>query len=158
MTLLLKYSDFSSFNHISSLNGLFTSLIWYDDFYSGNLSGFRIFSRFPRIFSNSQIFMILLIFSENWWYTFQIWFVLLKIHPVSWFFFNSHISAVFFIYFQRIDDRLFKYDMFYGKFTRFLYFFKFSDIYNSFHAICFTGIYLFSNFFRISKIFFSFFE
>ena len=53
-------------------------------------------------------------------------------------YFNSHISMLHFIYFQRIDNILFKYDMFDRKFIRFLDFspdfFKFSDFHNSFHT------------------------
>ena len=80
-SLLIKYdmiiflsgffSDFSGFSsnlQIYSQNGFFTSHLWYNDFFPGNLSAFRIFLHmFPDFFSEfSSSFQIS---SQNWWFT-----------------------------------------------------------------------------------------
>ena len=64
---LLKSSYLSSFDHISSQNGWFTSQIWYDDF------PFRKFIRFPDFFRIFPDFLSnLQISSQNRWFTSQV--------------------------------------------------------------------------------------
>ena len=127
------FFGFSSNLQISSQNRWITSQIWHN-------YPFRKFIRFldstwifpefsglfriiPDFFKFSDFYDSFHMFSENRWYTFQTWFVLLKIHPVSWFF----PDFFQFLIFLRFFSYTFRYDMFYRKFPRLLDFFKFSD-------------------------------
>ena len=86
----------------------------------------RFFPDFFRIYSNLRIFMILFMFSENRWYTFQTWYVLMEIHTVYGF------SPDFSWIFQEL--------------------FKFSDFYDSFHIFSENWWYIFQTWYVLLEI------
>ena len=91
--ILLKSSDFCSFDHFSSQNWWFTSQIWYDDFLSRKFIQFLDFFRiFPEFLQISVDWMIFYLSNVIWWFSFPV------IYPVSGFF-----PGFFRIFFKSLD-------------------------------------------------------
>ena len=164
ITLLLKSSDFSDFDHISEKNGWFTSQIWYDDF------PFRKFIRFPDFFPDFSGFSSnLQISSQNRWITSHIWYNY-PFRKFNLFFFLPGFFRIFpdfrqiFTFLHRMYDLLLTYDMmisFSGYFSGFFQIFiKSSGFFTEWvvYFSCMVWWFCFSKIYLVFRIFSGFFQ
>ena len=151
---LLKSSDLSSFDHVSSRNGCFTFQIWHEDF------SFRKCIRFPDFSPDFSGFSSnLQISSQNRWITSHIWY-----NYLFWKFIRVFLSTrifpdfhQFFRFLHRMYDLLLTYDMmisFSGNFSRFfLIFIKSLGLLLTYgmKILFFGNLVSFQNFFQMFK-------